>query len=185
MRPSLRKGWEAVVRCFFVAWPNRGGFLLRPAAGSAARGRVDEAVLLRKAASWRYEREGRLIGRQGAQDSPLELEEDIFGIRCKSTVKFTIVQALANRGRPVRFFEMREVSGTFHLRKYALDTDELGASLPRRSRSIFEAFETETAPQMGGYMEGALAVAERVAIDVGRLLGLRLSQLEVSKVFEN
>jgi hypothetical protein len=36
---------------------------------------------------------------------------------------------------------MREVSGTFHLRKYALDTDELGASLPRRSRSIFEAFE--------------------------------------------
>ena len=45
------------------------------------------------------------------------------------------------RGRPVRFFEMREVSGTFHLRKYALDTDELGASLPRRSRSIFEAFE--------------------------------------------
>jgi monoamine oxidase len=32
----------------------------------------------------------------------------------------------------------------------------------------------ETAPQMGGYMEGALAVAERVAIDVGRLLGLRL-----------
>jgi hypothetical protein len=27
---------------------------------------------------------------------------------------------------------------------------------------------------VGGYMEGALAVAERVAIDVGRLLGLRL-----------
>lgn len=108
---------------------------------SAARGRVDEAVLLRKAASWRYEREWRLIGRRGAQDSPLELEEVVFGIRCKSTVKFTIVQALANRGRPVRFFEMREVSGTFHLRKYALDTDELGASLPRRSRSIFEAFE--------------------------------------------
>jgi len=108
---------------------------------SAARGRVDEAVLLRKAASWRYEREWRLIGRRGAQNSPLELEEVVFGIRCKSTVKFTIVQALANRGRPVRFFEMREVSGTFHLRKYALDTDELGASLPRRSRSIFEALE--------------------------------------------
>ena len=108
---------------------------------SGARGRVDEAVLLRKAASWRYEREWRLIGKRGAQDSPLELEEIIFGIRCKSTVKYTIVQALANRGRPVRFFEMREVSGTFRLRKYALDTDELSASLPRRSRSIFEAFE--------------------------------------------
>lgn len=88
---------------------------------SAARGRVDETVLLRKAASWRYEREWHLVGRRGAQDSPLELEEVVFGIRCKSTVKFTIVQALANRGRPVRFFEIREVSSTFHLRKYALD----------------------------------------------------------------
>lgn len=108
---------------------------------SAARQRVDEAVLLRKAASWRYEREWRLIGKRGAQDSPLELEEVVFGIRCKSSVKFTVVQALANRGRPVRFFEMREVPGTFHLRKCALDTDELGAFLPRRSRAIFEAFE--------------------------------------------
>lgn len=107
----------------------------------AARQRVDEAVLLRKAASWRYEREWRLIGKRGAQDSPLELEEVVFGIRCKSSVKFTVVQALANRDRPVRFFEMREVPGTFHLRKYTLDTDELGASLPRRSLAIFEAFD--------------------------------------------
>jgi hypothetical protein len=108
---------------------------------SDARRRVDEAVLLRKATSWGYEREWRLIGKRGVQDSPLELEEVIFGIRCKSTVKFTIVQALANRQRPVRFFEMREVSGTFRLRKYTLDIDELSASLPRRSRSIFEALE--------------------------------------------
>lgn len=106
-----------------------------------ARRRVDDAVLLRKAASWGYEREWRLIGKRGVHDSPLELEEVIFGIRCKSTVKFTIVQALANRARPVRFFEMREVSGTFRLKKYVLDTDELAASLPRRSRSIDEMFE--------------------------------------------
>ncbi len=105
-----------------------------------ARRRVDDAVLLRKAASWGYEREWRLIGKRGVHDSPLELEEIIFGIRCKSTVKFTIVQALANRARPVRFFEMREVPGTFRLKKYVLDTDELAASLPRRSRSIDEIF---------------------------------------------
>ncbi|MHC2295970.1 DUF2971 domain-containing protein [Rhizobium mongolense] len=86
----------------------------------------------------------KVLAKRGAQDSPLELEEVIFGIRCKSTVKFTIVQALANRGRSVQFFEMREVSGTFRLRKYALDTDELAASLPRRSRSILEAFEDLT-----------------------------------------
>ncbi len=108
---------------------------------ASARRRVDEAVLLRKAASWRYEREWRLVGKRGVQDSPLELEEVIFGIRCKATVKFTIVQALANRARPVRFYEMREMFGTFRLKKYALDTDELSASLPRRSRSAFEMFE--------------------------------------------
>lgn len=107
---------------------------------SEARRRVDAAVLLRKAASWGYEREWRLIGKRGVQDSPLELEEVIFGIRCKPTVKFTIVQALVDRGRPVRFFEMRELSGTFRLKKYVLDTDALSASLPRRSRSINEMF---------------------------------------------
>lgn len=105
---------------------------------SAARQRVDEAVLLRKAASWRYEREWRLIGKRGAQYSPLELEEVIFGIRCKSSVKFTVVQALENRSRPVRFFEIREAPGTFVLRKKPLDTDELRVSLPRRSGAIFD-----------------------------------------------
>lgn len=108
---------------------------------SAARIRVDEAVLLRKAASWRYEREWRLIGKRGSHDSPLELEEIVFGMRCKPTVKYTIVQALAKRTRPVRFSEMREMPGTFRLRKYTLDVDELSASFPRRSRSIYELIE--------------------------------------------
>jgi len=58
------------------------------------------------------------------------------------SVKFTVCQALENRSRPVHYFEMREVPGTFHLRKYALKTDELGAHSPRRSRAIFEAFDT-------------------------------------------
>lgn len=107
---------------------------------SAAQQRVDEAVLLRKAKSWSYEREWRLIGKRDAQPSPLELEEVIFGIRCKLSVKFTVVQALANRSRPVRFFEIREVPGTFDLRKDALDTDELRASFPRRSRAAFDYF---------------------------------------------
>lgn len=106
-----------------------------------ARGRVDEAVLLRKAASWRYEREWRLIGTRGSQPSPLELEEVVFGIRCKPTVKYAIVKALENRRRPVQFNEMHEVPGTFQLRKHRLDVNELGVSLPRRSRDALEAFE--------------------------------------------
>ncbi|MCO6388539.1 DUF2971 domain-containing protein [Aliihoeflea sp. 40Bstr573] len=111
-----------------------------------ARRRVDEAVLLRKAASWRYEREWRLIGTRGSQPSRLELEEVVFGIRCKPTVKFAIVKALENRRRPVRFSEMHEVSGTFLLRKRRLDVDELGMSLPRRSRDALEAFENLDIP---------------------------------------
>ncbi|NTF47040.1 DUF2971 domain-containing protein [Agrobacterium rhizogenes] len=106
-----------------------------------ARRSVDGAVLLRKAASWRYEREWRLVGQRGLQDSPLELEEVIFGMRCKPSVMYAVVRALEDRDRPVRYYEMREVRGTFRLRKFALNTDELAASLPRRSRSIIEAFE--------------------------------------------
>lgn len=99
----------------------------------AARRRVDDAVLLRKAESWHYEREWRLIGERGVRASPLELEEVIFGIRCKDAVRFTIVRALENRERSVRFFEIREEPGTFNLQKCDLDTKKLTASLPRRS----------------------------------------------------
>ncbi|WP_072389383.1 DUF2971 domain-containing protein [Hyphomicrobium sp. CS1BSMeth3] len=107
----------------------------------AARCRVDEAVLLRKAKSWRYELEWRLLGTRGANQSPLELEEVVFGIRCQLTVKYTIVKALEKRDRQVRFYEMREVPGTFGLRKCALDTAELEVTFPRRARSALEVFE--------------------------------------------
>lgn len=108
----------------------------------AARDQVDETVLLRKAGSWRYEREWRLIGQRGLQNSPLELEEVIFGMRCEVSVKYAVVKALEGRGGQVKFYEMREVPGTFLLKKYALnDDDELFVHLPRRSLSTHEAFE--------------------------------------------
>lgn len=106
----------------------------------AARQRVDEAVLLRKARSWNYEREWRLIGNRGLQESSLELEEVIFGIRCNSPVKYTIFRALENRPRRVQVYEMREQRGTFRLLKCRLDSEELGASLPRRARDLADAF---------------------------------------------
>ncbi|WP_157039141.1 DUF2971 domain-containing protein [Pseudovibrio sp. JE062] len=109
---------------------------------SRARIRVDEAVLFRKARSWSYEREWRLIGKRGVQDSPLELEEVIFGIRCDLSLKYTIVKALENRSQPVRFYEMREQRGTFQLRKRVLDTSELKALFPRRSRISIDALNT-------------------------------------------
>ncbi|WP_339781894.1 DUF2971 domain-containing protein [uncultured Thalassospira sp.] len=107
-----------------------------------AKLRVDNAVLLTKAGSWRYEKEWRLIGQRGVQNSHLELEEVIFGMRCKSTVKFAIIQALANRKRPVKFSEMCEQIGTFKLKKRRLDEDELFSSfLPVRYRDVFDCFD--------------------------------------------
>jgi hypothetical protein len=111
-----------------------------------ARRQVDEAVLFRKAASWRYEREWRLIGQRGPQESPLELEEVIFGMRCKESVKYVIIKALEDRGKPIFFYEMREVSGTFNLKKCPLDEGEMRAHFPRRSRSIRDEFETVVLP---------------------------------------
>ena len=111
--------------------------------GSESAGRqVDEAVLLRKARPWRYEREWRLIGPQGFHHSTLELEEVVFGTRCSSTVKFVVVRALERRRRPVEFFEIRETRKKFPLKKRPLDcSEELFAALPRRSLTTFEAFE--------------------------------------------
>ena len=106
-----------------------------------ARHKLDEAVLTKKAIDWRYEREWRLIGPRGPHDSPLEMEEVVFGMRCSHAVKFAIFKALADRSRPVRFYEIRERHGRFLLGRYAVDVDELSASLPRRTLDVDNYFE--------------------------------------------
>jgi hypothetical protein len=105
-----------------------------------ARCRVDEAVLLKKARPWAYEREWRLIGQRGEQNSPLELEEVVFGMRCPTAVMYAVIQALEKRDRPVHFFEICEQWGRFLLVKRTVDTDELKATLPRRHRSLDGVF---------------------------------------------
>jgi hypothetical protein len=107
-----------------------------------ARRKVDDAVLTKKARDWRYEREWRLVGPRGTQNSPLEFEEVVFGMRCSLMVKYAIVKALSDRRRSVRFFEIRVPRESFLLRKYNLDTDELLASLPRRALDVFDDFQT-------------------------------------------
>ena len=111
-----------------------------------ARSRVDADVLLRKANSWSYEREWRLIGRGGTEGSPLELEEVIFGMKCKESVKFTVMKALQNRSRLVKWYEMREERGTFNLGKSELTyNDELFVHFPQRHLDLLEGFEDLTA----------------------------------------
>lgn len=110
-----------------------------------ARRRVDEVVLLRKAKNWRYEREWRLIGDRGLKRSPLELEEVIFGLRCKSTVKFTVMKTLEDRPGQVKFFEIREVPGEFKFKKHILsEHDEMFSRFPDRALRIDELFSSVT-----------------------------------------
>ncbi|RQZ34380.1 DUF2971 domain-containing protein [Burkholderia sp. Bp9090] len=105
-----------------------------------ARREVDSAVLLRKAPDWQYEKEWRLLGSRGASDSPLEMVEVVFGMRCDSTVMHTVARALSGRDKEVRLYEMHEVRGTFELTRSEVDVGELSAYYPRRAQTIFEEF---------------------------------------------
>ncbi len=116
---------------------------------AVARRRVDEAVLLKKARPWAYEREWRFLGPRGVQDSLLELEEVIFGMRCSTAVMFAVIKALQGRDRPVRFYEIRGQHGRFLLDKRVADADELLETFPWRSRRAHEMFsEFEDLPPL-------------------------------------
>ncbi|MEM5344284.1 DUF2971 domain-containing protein [Paraburkholderia azotifigens] len=106
-----------------------------------ARQAVNDAVLLRKAPDWKYEKEWRLLGNRGSRDSPLELVDVTFGMRCPSTIMHTVARMLADRDMPVAFHVMHEVNGKFRLDRHTLDVDELSAAYPRRSLSMYDGFE--------------------------------------------
>ncbi len=103
---------------------------------------VNKAVLLRKAPSWSYEKEWRLVGSSGMQSSPLELEEVIFGLKCRSSSKFIAMKILENREGTVKFYEVREEAGKFNLKRCELTyDDELFINYPTRNLSIWELFQ--------------------------------------------
>lgn len=107
---------------------------------ASAAQEVDQGVLLKKARSWQYEKEWRILGAKGLHDSRLELEEIVLGSRCPWSVKHSIRKALEGRDRQVKLFEMREVPGEFKLRRYALADEDF--SMPaRRALTIYEGFQ--------------------------------------------
>ena len=115
-----------------------------------ARARVDQSVLLRKAESWSYEQEWRLIGRRGIQNSPLELEEVIFGMRCKESGKYIVMRALEKYKGKINFHEMREERGTFNLTKHELSYEDARfVHFPRRHLSLIEGFEAVSVRDAG------------------------------------
>ncbi len=107
----------------------------------AAKKRVEEAALLTKAGSWRYEKEWRLIGKRGLTDSPLELDGVIFGLRCDLAVKFSIVKALYDRRRKIYFKEIQEESDSFKLKITQCDLDSMFHNIPMRSLEVHDYFE--------------------------------------------
>lgn len=98
---------------------------------------LDRNIFLRKAESWNYEKEWRIFYRVGLQDSPLKLEEVIFGLRCSYSVMHSVIEAL--KPRDINFYRVYSVGNSFELKR----TDDLGemcSHLPRTSYSGIEMF---------------------------------------------
>lgn len=103
-----------------------------------AKKELDRDVLLRKARGWSYEKEYRLLGVQGEQESPLLLKEVTFGLRCPMSVVHAVINALDGRGGEMRYFQMYQVHGRFLLRRSEVDLSEW--DMPRTARSGVEVF---------------------------------------------
>jgi len=102
---------------------------------------LDRNILLRKASPWSYEREWRLLGIRGVQESVLSLKDVTFGLRCSSAVMHAVITALDSREDTVQFYEMYEVRGSFKLKRRLVDIDELRVDLPHTAQSCDEMFD--------------------------------------------
>jgi len=76
---------------------------------------LDDNILLSKALPWNYEKEWRILGRIGLQDSPLLLEEITFGLRCSGAVIHAVMAAL--KPRDITFYRMHEERKRGHVKK--------------------------------------------------------------------
>lgn len=100
---------------------------------------LDRDVLLRKALPWSYEKEWRLLGNHGIQDSVLALKDITFGLRCSAAVKHIVINALGSRNGGIEFYEIYQLRGSFDLKKRSVDT-EYFHSLPKTAQSGTEIF---------------------------------------------
>lgn len=106
---------------------------------TVALAQLDADFLLRKAPEWEYEKEWRLIGNIGLQDSPLMLTEVTFGLRCPGAVRHIFMKALEGRTSEIQFYEMYNPPGTFKLDRTHVDMEYL-MHFPNVAMSGIEAF---------------------------------------------
>ena len=107
---------------------------------AAAKDQIEQNMLLRKAAPWRYEREWRIVDNVGLNDSCLQLLEVTFGLRCPAALAHMVACALEGREVPVAFHQMHERRDSFRLGRRPLDVDELKTYFPKVARSGTEIF---------------------------------------------
>ena len=99
---------------------------------SSAKIAIEDAIFLRKASDWKYEKEWRMISSVGIQNAQLNLTEIIFGVRCKDTTIYSIMKSLEKRLLPVKFYQIAEVPNRFTLESQEISFDDEGMQqLPR------------------------------------------------------
>ncbi|MCR9365461.1 DUF2971 domain-containing protein [Vibrio antiquarius] len=110
----------------------------------SAKKELDNTVLLRKATPWKYESEWRLFDHVGLNDSPLEMIDITFGLRCPSSIIHTVVSALKDRISEFSFFQITQKRGSYALQRESIDLGEMASYYPRVSRSGIEIFGPST-----------------------------------------
>lgn len=111
-----------------------------------ARDEVDRATYQAKAEAWEYENEWRILGPAGQQNSPLELEEIVFGHRCPLHVRYAIYTMLKARSRKIEFSEITMPDSGFQLIKVPFRSDQLETELPRRCLDVYDHFSAVKLP---------------------------------------
>lgn len=103
------------------------------------------SVFFRKAPDWEYEKEWRLLDHQGERDSPFELREVTFGLKCSDAVKYAVLRIFEDRRPSVAFFEIMEDRGSFQLNRRLLNAIELFGSYVLSPPSA-DGFEDKVEP---------------------------------------
>lgn len=88
-----------------------------------AKKEIERDIFLRKAKSWKYEEEWRMVSSVGLQSASIYLSEITFGLRCKYTTIFSVMKSLSERETPVNFYKIVEVPHKFTLKKEKITFD--------------------------------------------------------------
>lgn len=102
---------------------------------------LEEDILLRKAREWFYEKESRLIGQLGNQNSPLLLKEITFGLRCSDSVKHAIIKALDDREQKVTYYQIQTKPNSYLLKREKFYNSEYEGYFPKTASSAEEVFD--------------------------------------------